>query len=482
MDDSFRAFSMALLLCLSTIKTYTQSQQQDFAKKIDSYLNTGISNGFSGALLVEHQGKILLNKGYGMANKKAAVPNTPNTVFDIGSNTKQFTAAAILKLIEMHKLKVTDSLHTFFKDLPLDKKNITIHQLLSHTGGFQESLASDFEQIPTTHFFKNVFESGLVAQPGTKFNYSNIGYSILARIIEITSTMPFEEFLQHYLFQPAGMVQTGYLLPNWKGENLANGYNRNVLDQGTSVERYHEDGEVSWNLKGNGGINSNLNDMLLWKNAIQNHKILSQKSIEKWVIPYTREINNYYGYGWGVYDNDDKVLYHNGGNGAFTHTIIWNWTRDYFIVYASNASSPKVEDLAYEIENVLLNSSYIPKEIEKNPYFLVMDFIKQHQPSDAEKLLQTIKTKYHEDFDHSGVLNRLGYMTMRSKEYSDWAVALFELNTLLFENDANVWDSLGDGYVTHGKIKEAVTSFKKAVALGNEASLEKLEKLQGKDE
>ncbi len=481
MDDSVRVFSIVLLFCFTTVKTYTQGNEQDFAKKIDAYFNAGVPNGFSGALLVEHQGRILLNRGYGMANKGTAVPNTPNTVFDIGSNTKQFTGAAILKLSEMHKLEVSDSLHTFFKDLPLDKKNITIHQLLTHTSGFQESLASDFEQIPTTPFLKKVFESGLVAQPGTKFNYSNLGYSILARIIEITSRMTFEEFLQHYLFQPAGMVQTGYLLPNWKDENLANGYNRNVLDQGTTIERYQEDGKVSWNLKGNGGINSNINDLLFWKNAIHGHKILSEKSIEQWTKPYTREINNYYGYGWGVYDSEDKIVYHNGGNGAFTHTIIWNWTKDYFIVYASNASSPKVEHLAYEIEKALLSSTYIPKEIEKNPYYLVMDFIKKHQPWEANELLQAIRTKYQGDFNHSGVLNRLGYMTMRSKEHSLWAVALFELNTLLFENEANVWDSLGDGHLNQGNIKEAVESFKKAIALGNTASLEKLEKLQGKD-
>lgn len=476
MKDIVRLLIINLVLFSSTI--IAQENHFTTAKKIDDYLNSGISNGFSGVILVEINGKIILNKGYGQANKDKNILNSPNTIFDIGSNTKQFTGAAILKLVELNKLKVTDSLYTFFDNLPQDKKNITIHQLLTHTGGFQESLDSDFELISTKDFFRNVFKSNLFKKPGTEFNYSNLGYSILARIIEITSKMNYEDFLQEHLFKPAGMTQTGYLLPKWNLENLANGYNRNILDQGTTIERYKEDGQVSWNLKGNGGINSSANDLLLWKKAINSDEILPKYLLEKWIQPFVLEIKNYYGYGWGVYNSDDKIIYHNGGNGAFTHTIIWNMTKDYLIIYASNASSPKVENIAYEIEKTITNDSYVPKEIEKNPYFFVMNFIEKHDINDSYKLLELIKDKYSSDFRSSDVLNRLGYMTMRSEKNSDWSIELFKLNTLLFEDEANVWDSLGDGYLVKGHKEEAIVNFKKAISLGGKETLKKLKELQ----
>lgn len=481
MNNTLQVFTIALFLCFSTLKIVAQDYNSMIAEKIDAYLYSGISNGFNGAVLVERNGKVILNKGYGYANKVKNISNSPNTVFDIGSNTKQFTGAAILKLAELNKLKVTDSLHTFFDNLPDDKKNISIHQLLTHTGGFQESLDSDFELISTRDFFNNVFNSKLFQQPGTKFNYSNLGYSILARIIEITSKMNYEDFLNEFLFKPSGMTQTGYLLPEWNIKNLANGYNRNILDQGTTIARYQKDGQVSWNLKGNGGINSTSNDLHLWKKAINSNKILPENLTEKWIQPYTLEINHYYGYGWGIYNSDDKVIYHNGGNGAFTHTIIWNMTKDYFIIYSSNSSSPKIENVAYEIEKILLNESHLPKEIEKNPYFFVMSFIEKHEINESNKLLRLIKDRYSSDFSSPEVLNRLGYMTMRSENNSDWSIELFKLNTLLFENEGNVWDSLGDGYLAKGNKEEAIINFKKAIDLGNEETSEKLKKLLQKD-
>ncbi|NER17552.1 serine hydrolase domain-containing protein [Spongiivirga citrea] len=478
MNNTLKFATIALFLCINTFEIVAQENHSILAKKIDAYLNKGVSNGFNGAVLIERNGEVILNKGYGKADKVKNISNTPNTIFDIGSNTKQFTGAAILKLAELHKLKVTDSLHTFFNNLPDDKKNITIHQLLTHTGGFQESLDGDFELISTQDFFRNVFNSKLFQEPGTKFNYSNLGYSILARIIEITSKMNYENFLQEFLFKPSGMNQTGYLLPEWNAENLANGYNRNILDQGTTIERYKEDGQVSWNLKGNGGINSTSNDLLLWKKAINSNKILPQELTEKWIQPYTLEINHYYGYGWGIYNTADKIIYHNGGNGAFTHTIIWNMAKDYFIIYSSNSSSPKIENVAYEIEQALTNDSYVPKEIEKNPYFFVMSFIEQHNINDSDKLLRLIIDKYSADFGTSEVLNRLGYITMRSENNSEWAIKLFKFNTRLFENEANVWDSLGDGHLAIGNKEEAIINFKKAINLGSEETLKKLKKLQ----
>jgi CubicO group peptidase (beta-lactamase class C family) len=159
-------------LVLSTIAlvilgTFTSSAQEklnpnDTYTKIDNYLINGVTNGFSGAILVSEEGELLINKGYGLSNKDINTINNPNTIFDIGSNTKQFTSAAILRLNEQNKLHTTDSISKYFSELPVDKQFITIHQLLTHSAGFSESLGRDFTEISQKDFFEKLFASKLI--------------------------------------------------------------------------------------------------------------------------------------------------------------------------------------------------------------------------------------------------------------------------------------------------------------------------------
>jgi CubicO group peptidase (beta-lactamase class C family) len=482
MKNKIQRFPILITILSTILLNSCITKKVNVVHKIDSYLEKGIANGFNGAILIKQNGNIIINKGYGMTNKKTNTQNNSKTIFDIGSNTKQFTGAAILKLVEHNKLKVSDSIHFFFEDLPADKQNITIHQLLTHTGGFQESIASDFEKTTTEQFFTDVFNSKLYKVPGTQFNYSNIGYSILARIIELASQTEYEQFLINNLFIPAGMKQTGYLLPDWKEENLAIGYNRDIMEAGSTVNRYKEDNKVSWHLKGNGGINSTQEDMLLWYEAIKSEKILSAQSIKKWITPYSAELDDnkhYYGYGWGLRksENNEFMVSHNGGNGAYSHTIMWKPNEDFAIIYATNTSSPKVENLAWVVEKMLFEPEYTPKEIKKNPYLFVMDFVKSNSIKEAKTLKGLIVKDYKEEFSSPEVLNRLGYMILNSEENLDWSIELFKMNTVLFPEDGNAWDSLGEAFTKAGQKENAIKSFKKAVELGNLDSENKLKSL-----
>ena len=127
----------SIIICILIVAMPVVCHCQNFEEnrtlkaKINDYLKEGVTNGFHGAILVAKKGKIIINEGYGLANKEENRKNTSFTVFDICSNTKQFTAAAILKLEGFKKLKLSDPLSKYFKDLPNDKKQITIHQLLS---------------------------------------------------------------------------------------------------------------------------------------------------------------------------------------------------------------------------------------------------------------------------------------------------------------------------------------------------------------
>ncbi len=483
MKKTTLVFSTITLLLLSMF--YASAQQQErpttLFSKIDNYLNAGVKNGFSGAITVIQNGTIVINKGYGLANKDMQTPNNPNTIFDIGSNTKQFTSTAILKLVELGKLQLDDPLSKFFNDLPSTKEDITIHQLLTHTAGFTESIGRDFDEITEAQFFKELFASELLSEPGEKYAYSNTGYSVLGKIIEIASGQSYEAFLNEYLFAPAGMKQTGYLLPKWDTKRLARGYNRNVLETPPPVTRYQETGDLSWHLKANGGINSTQNDLLRWHKALKTNLVLTPESFRKMTTIYASKptANYHYGYAWRVMNTKENALRisHNGSNGTFSHSIIWYPEEDLFIVYATNANSAKVEGLAYVVEKLILDENYSPKPITNNVYAYAIEYIREHPTDTSKQLFVSLQKKYAEEYSKSGLLNTLGYVLLRLNENVDWALEFFKKNVQRYPEDGNLWDSLGDGYVANDLKKEAIKSYEKAIELGYNDSQKKLTEL-----
>jgi len=488
MKKTFFLFTAITIIQLGAFNLCAQQKRQStiLFSKIDSYLTAGSKNGFSGAISVVKNGEIIINKGYGETNKDTKTLNNPNTIFDIGSNTKQFTATAILKLVELGKLKLNDPLSTFFKNLPIKKQSITIHQLLTHTAGFSESIGRDYSEfgklseISQKDFFEKLFASQLLSEPGEKYSYSNTGYSILGRIIELSSGQSYEAFLNEHLFTPAGMLQTGYLLPKWDTKQMAHGYNRNIIETESTITYYQDAGDINWHLKGNGGINSTQNDMLLWYKALKTNIILTPESFKKLATPYpytsSPKSTSSYGYGWGVkkLENKSKRISHNGSNGTFSHTIIWYPKEDIYIVYATNANSSKVEGLAYVVAKIILDESYSPKPIKNNIYAFTMNYIKQHSANKSNELLTLLQENYADDFSNSGPLNTIGNLLLRSNENLEWALELFKMNVQLYPKDGNLWDSIGDGYTANKLKEDAIKSYQKAIELGYKDSQKKL--------
>ena len=490
MNKTLLAFSAIAILLFESFTSNAQEQtnSKDIFTKIDNYLTAGSNNGFSGAISVVKNGEIIINKGYGKSNKDTKMLNNPNTIFDIGSNTKQFTATAILKLVELEKLKVTDSLNRYFTELPFDKSNITIHQLLTHTAGFSESIGPDYSEfgklseISQKDYFEKLFASNLLSEPGEQYSYSNSGYSILGRIIEIVSGQSYEVFLNEHLFVPAGMLQTGYLLPKWDTKQMSHGYNRNIIEMKPTITLYREAGSVNWHLKANGGINSTQNDMLLWHKALKTNKILSEDLFKKLTTPYipmNSKKTHSYGYGWIVNTSVSNALRlsHSGSNGTYWHTLIWYPEEDIFITYATNANSSKVESIAYDVAKIILEENYLPKPIENNVYSYIMNYIKENPTNKSNELISLLKENYADDFTNSRTLNTVGNLIIRFNENLNWAVELFKTNVQLYPKDGNLWDSLGDGYKANNLKEEAIKSYQKAIELGYKDSQEKLSEL-----
>lgn len=278
----------------------------DLAEKVDKYLTRITPFGFSGALLVAKDGKVILNKGYGMAIRSKNVPNTSETVFSTGSITKQFTAAGIMKLEMMGKLKTENAITEYFADVPEDKKAITLHHLLTHTSGVVDALGPDYVDAPRDETARKTLDAPLRFKPGEEFGYSNAGYSLLAAVIEKVSGQSYEEFMHENIFVPAGMKFTGYRIPEWDKKVVAHWY-VGEKDNGTPLEKNYP----QWHLLGNGGILSTTENMHKWHRALLDNEVLSAAVKKKMFTPFLNE----YGYGWDIIQREmGTLIQHDGGS------------------------------------------------------------------------------------------------------------------------------------------------------------------------
>jgi CubicO group peptidase (beta-lactamase class C family) len=288
-------------------------------QSVEQLLDDTLPEGASGTLVAARDGEMVHCDGFGMADREAQVAAGCDTVYDVMSMTKQFTAAAILKLEMMGELRVTDPIGRFIDRVPDDKRDITLHQLLTHTAGLVDSLGGDYQALSRKDMVAGALESKLRSPPGAEHHYSNLGYSLLAAIIETASGMGYEEFLAEHLFAPAGMTQTGYVLPEWEPDQVAVEYDEQGEPQGRPFDHPWADDGPYWNLRGNGGLLATARDVFRWHLALEGDEVLDQPAKLKLFKPYVLEVDggdSYYGYGWVVLRTDDygRVVWHNGGN------------------------------------------------------------------------------------------------------------------------------------------------------------------------
>ena len=350
------------LLIPALLFAATVFAQQNIPAQLDAFFKKAEKNGYSGSVLVSKGNEILLSKGYGFQDRESGKKQTDQTVFSVGSITKQFTGAAILKLQDMGKLSVNDPLSKYFPEAPADKKSITLHQCLTHTAGFPDAFGDDYEQVDAAGFMQMVFENELIAPPGTEHHYSNVGYSILGIIVEKVSGKGYEQFLRENLWLPAGMKKTGYLAPGHKPADLAVGY-RNGKRWGTALDHPWMADGPGWHLRANGGVLSTVGDMHLWYKALQGNTILSEKARNQYFTPHVSETpdesGTHYAYGW-VIDNDPglgRIIWHNGGNGVYNAFMGFAPDAKVCVVISSNAND-KISDDYSLVVSKMLNGAY----------------------------------------------------------------------------------------------------------------------------
>ena len=295
--------------------------------RVNEYMGRLENLGYAGGVLVVRNAKVVLTSSYGMANVAAGIRADTSTVYNLGSITKQFTAAAILRLEEMGKLRTTDSIGRFFPGAPADKRGITLHWLLTHTAGFNSDYSpTDYEPTTRDEYVRCIFAAALRSKPGSTYFYANSGYSLLAAVVELLTGQDYEGALRDLVLRPAGMLETGYKAPRWESARIAHGY-QNGRDWGTIVDRIAVEGAPYWALRGNGGLHTTLGDIARWDAALDNRSVLTDSSRVKFMTGYVNEGpegRSQYAYGWAVMKTSrgTRLVTHNGGNGVYVAELL----------------------------------------------------------------------------------------------------------------------------------------------------------------
>lgn len=290
-----------LLLCLLLCGTPDSSR---LSTTLDSLIAPNFPGNVPGmAVLVASHGKVLYKKAFGSANIELGVDLSPDNVFKIGSISKQFTAAAVLHLVEEGKIRLTDTIQQYIRDYPWLGYRITIENLLTHTSGIVDYMSlddpdpyatrRDWKPRQLIHYFDSL---PLQFEPGTKYSYTNSGYTILAYIIQTATGIPFHTYMKDSILSRAELTCTGYADAMTVVPGLVEGYTRNL--------GYYQNAEyLSMTLAyGDGDLYSTTEDLYRWNCALLDGKILSTGSLQRAWTPYhfANGESTHYGYGWFV--------------------------------------------------------------------------------------------------------------------------------------------------------------------------------------
>lgn len=331
------------------------------AEAIHKLLKDLQSKGFSGSILVEKKGEIILKSGYGFANREKQIAFKPGTISTIGSITKPLTATAILKLAEEGKLEISAPISKYIPNLDTKLQSITLDQLLTHRSGLGSILTqNDFKNISTEDFINRLNKLNLKFAPGSKVSYSNIGFSVLALIIEQVSGTSYEQYLQTHFFEPLGMKNTGYTAHSWPEDSVAIGY-KGSKEWGSVHQKISTMRGNFWNLMGNGGIHMNINDMYKWYRAMKDNSVISQEIKAKLLYPHVKcgpkSVTCYQGYAWMVlHAKQGKELVavtHAGGNDILYADFWWYPEEDIFLAMLTNNSKFPAEDISRDLIRIL---------------------------------------------------------------------------------------------------------------------------------
>ena len=344
---------LSLCLAVGPAACATNSYNHAMSDEIDVLMRRYDGNVPGASVLVVKDGTPVIRRSWGMSDLENHLPATPQTNYRLASVTKQFTAASILLLREDKKLSLDDHVRSWLPSLPKALDSVTIEHLLTHTSGIV-----DYEDLIPKGTTTQVHDADVLRlleladstyfRPGSKYQYSNSGYSLLALIVERASGKRFASFLHDRIFAPLGMNNTvAYENGISTVVNRAFGY---TMKDGAWTKK---DQSTTSAVLGNGGIYSSIDDMAKWDAALYDSRLLSDESRRLAFTPHTAtdKPDVKYGFGWRI---TGETIWHSGETSGFRNVIIRNPSKRLTVVMLTNRDDPPPYETGLAIAKIFM--------------------------------------------------------------------------------------------------------------------------------
>lgn len=387
----YKNILLTISVCFLSTFSFAQSVEQKMDELVSAYAR---QNKFNGVVLVAQNGNILFSKGYGYRNAEEKILHESSDIFQIGSITKQITAAVIMQLHEEGKLSIKDKLNKYFPGF-VNGNKITIEHLLTHTSGVYNYtndtslMNSDVTKHYSSRQMIDIFKKYKPDfEPGEKFNYSNSGYSLLGYIIEEVTKKPYEAVVRERIFYPLKMLNSGFDFTHLNNPLKSKGYfqlKENQVNPAPIV-----DSTIAYSA---GAIYSTVDDLLKWERAVSSKKLLKPESWKAVFTPFKSK----YGYGWSIDSLFGKlVTVHSGGIHGFSSYLVRFPDEGLVVITLDNASSNQLNPLSRSLAAIVLKQPYtIPgakKEIQLQPEVL-KQYVGEYQLSPSFSIMVSLDGK-----------------------------------------------------------------------------------------
>lgn len=357
----FPYIAAAMLLAAPAAAQSIQTNTGATGAALDRRMRTMADNGWSGAVVVARNDSVLLEAGYGMADRERKIPFSATTVAQVGSLTKQFTATAIVDLMQHGRLRADDSISNILPGVPANARGITVHMLLTHTSGLPDDCGQDFDKLSKRDLITRCLAMPLANPPGTRYMYSNMGYSVLAAVVEQVSGEPLQRFLDAHFFAPLRLEHVGYYLSGAHRDTFAIGYPMSGTPQRPIHERIAALGNDYWNLEGNGGMQASADAMYRWYRALETSPVITLPMRRHlFTLRDSQTVQPQYGYGWFIRtDSAGRTIQvsHSGSDGTFIALWYWRPLEHVFIYSVTNFGE---SDLAKQTVSELVKVLHAP--------------------------------------------------------------------------------------------------------------------------
>lgn len=446
----------------------------------------------NGSFLVVDHGKVVYEAALGAASSENAGKLTPAHAFDIGSISKQFTAAAIVRLAEQDKLDLDSAAVHYLPDLPYPE--VTVRQMLTHTAGLPDVMPHYTQLLRSgkaTGPIQGADAIDVMARqalplrfaPGSRFEYSNTGYLLLAQMVARVSRVEFAEFLQAQLFTPLHMTHTHLRVPGNDSDIVPRAYGFVVGGDG---RKRAMDQIPAFYMVGAGGIYSTARDLQIWAQALQHGKVMSPASWREATTPVRLQDGSMVPYGFGLGLRPSALgqprIAHSGHWRAFKSDLSLLPAQDVQIVLLTNNGEDDSVDNARDAVEAILAGKPAPV-VNLSIHWPLRERLQRDDAAALKAWLENERAAKPARYDFpEDKLNDIGYELLESRDM-DKAIMIFVFNRDTHPASMNALDSLADAYLANGDRQAAVAQARRMLEImpNSKPAQEKLRALEKGD-